>query len=436
MTQPAWASSAYLKLDNDVFAKETEPVASPVRTRPITSNVLKLTGDSMVVSTVQNVIGGAPSSAGAYPYNVLFTSDDGLCSGVLIHPDIVLTTVSCAAAQTSDANIGGVSSQGTGATVITVDQSVEHPDFDAATLQNDLLIIKLTETTDITPVELASAVPAVAATVTAIGFGLTAEDGAASNTLQNVDINVLDFINCENLLDATVFASTQICAGNLADGRGHCDQDEGGALLSGTTLVGLFSFNEACGAVDEPSVYTSVAAYLDFIEASICDLSSVPPEDCESAAPSISSAPSVSAAPSADPTTSLTPTSLLDTAVPGSSDAPTSGSSAGSGSSGVPTTEPTSSLAPTHASKRSSKKSSNGGKGKGKKGKGGKGGKKGGKGGKKGGKSGKGGKGGSDGSEDDDDDSVEAEARQEAVPLYQLTRQQRRRRRRRRRFGN
>jgi hypothetical protein len=456
MVQPSWASSAYVKLDNDVFTEKGAP--SPKR--PITNNVFKMPENSMVTSTTQNVVGGAPSASGEFPYNVLFSSPSDVCSGVLIHPDIILTTVSCSAAQTSDARIGGINTE-TGV-VISVAETVEHPDYNAATSENDLLIVRLSTTTNITPVPLATTVPAVASPVTAIGFGLTAEDGTASTTLQDVEINVLDFINCENLLDATVFPASQICAGNLADGRGHCDQDEGGALLSGSTLVGLFSFNEECGEVDEPSVYTNVVAYLDFIEATICDISTVPPEDCESAAPTVSPAPSVSPAPTSSPTSSLAPTVAPQVTI---SPQPTTTArpSGESGPTVVPTSmmisespgvteEPTVTVAPTlepstHAPSESSKRS---GKGKGKKGKKGKKSKKGkgkgdsydssGKG--KGGKgdsydsNGKGKKGKGDSDSSDSSDSVDIQGRNEAVPLYKLTRQQRRRRRRRRRFGN
>jgi hypothetical protein len=471
----AWASSAYVKLDNDVFTEKAPK-------RPITNNVFKMSEDSMVTSTFQNVVGGAPSASGDFPYNVLFSSPTAVCAGVLIHPDIILTTVSCTAAETSDARIGGINTE-TGV-VISVAETVEHPDYDAATAENDLRIVRLSTTTNITPVPLATTVPAVASSVTAIGFGVTAEDGTASTTLQDVDITVLDFINCENFLDATVFPASQICAGNLADGRGHCDQDEGGALLAGSTLVGLFSFNEACGEADEPSVYTNIVAYLDFIEATICDISTVPPEDCESAAPTVSPAPSVSSAPSSPPTSSVAPT-VAPQVTTSPQPTTTSQPSGESGPSLVPTsmmisetpgvtTEPTITVAPTltpstHPPSDSSGKGK--GKGKGKKGKKGKKSKKGkgsssysgkgkgkgnyydsydssGKGKGKGGKgdsydsyhsSGKGkgkkGKGGSD-SSDRSDSSVDLQGRNEAVPLYKLTRQQRRRRRRRRRFGN
>ncbi|RLU26278.1 hypothetical protein DMN91_000072 [Ooceraea biroi] len=103
--------------------------------------------------------------------------------------------------------------------------------------------------------------------VQALGWGLLDFGGAKSSTLQEVDLNVLSQVDCENYYPG-INMDTHICT--YTPGKDTCQMDSGGPVLrqdyttQNLILVGITSFGVGC-AGDEPAVDTRVGAYIDWI---------------------------------------------------------------------------------------------------------------------------------------------------------------------------
>ncbi|CAG9827549.1 unnamed protein product [Diabrotica balteata] len=103
------------------------------------------------------------------------------------------------------------------------------------------------------------------------GWGFTdPEIMSTSDDLMEVNINIIDWQICEELLP--FFTQRMICAGNLDGGLGSCHGDSGGPLELNGTLIGIVSYkhpNRPCGAAGYPVAYTKVPDFLTWINKNI-----------------------------------------------------------------------------------------------------------------------------------------------------------------------
>jgi secreted trypsin-like serine protease len=117
--------------------------------------------------------------------------------------------------------------------------------------------------------------PAAGATVTAIGFGTTQVGGSISNTLQEVNHEMVDWNTCQKAYCANLDRQSMICA--AGNGKDSCKGDSGGPLLHNGVVVGMVSYGYGCAVPSFPGVYSSTASAREFIQRGICDLSDTPP---------------------------------------------------------------------------------------------------------------------------------------------------------------
>jgi hypothetical protein len=148
----------------------------------------------MALATVLAVVAGGAGSAsavtgggnvndGGYPFvaKLVLGDTERACSGVLVHPQLVLTAKACFAdaagavaagepalhttATIGRANVGG----GTGGTVTVVTTVIPHPD-------RDLALARLETAAPTAPITIASDPPVAGETLTIAGFGRTATE--------------------------------------------------------------------------------------------------------------------------------------------------------------------------------------------------------------------------------------------------------------------
>jgi trypsin len=236
-----------------------------------------------------SVVGGQSAPAGAYRWMVALSRG---CGGTLVAPDRVLTAGHCVEdLRVSDLRLyvgarqrrrGGYRYDGIPARGIDVATHPGYRPIEGGGPVNDAAIVKLDRAiTTIAPVRLAAPEDAAAtgggAEATVVGWGVTRTDfqrAPLAIGLREGGLRILSDAGCDRVYgeDGSYRRSVMLCArsrnSNRRPNTSPCVGDSGGPLVAGGDLqVGIVSFGISCGALNEPTVFTRVAALRPFIDA-------------------------------------------------------------------------------------------------------------------------------------------------------------------------
>lgn len=233
------------------------------------------------------IVGGERAGDRPFMAGLVFQGDDSAsCGGTFIQADVVLTAAHCVADGWRGMRVAGghdMNRNLTSSRTAGVDRVVYHDDYDDETVANDIALIFL-RTADlgrfggrVQPVAPSTEerLPERSGVAIVSGWGALQEDGDYPDELHEVSVPVIGLDRCRSAgEDYRNVSDRQVCAGDWdRGGIDSCQGDSGGPLFiergDEVEVVGVVSWGEGCAAAHNPGVYTRVAKFTDWIEATI-----------------------------------------------------------------------------------------------------------------------------------------------------------------------
>ncbi|NXC73468.1 TRY1 protein, partial [Anhinga anhinga] len=217
------------------------------------------------------IVGGYPCPANSAPYQVSLNSGYHFCGGSLIDSQWVLSAAHCYKSRIQ-VLVGTQNFAHNESTqqLISSDKVIPHSNFSRTTLDNDIMLIKLSE-----PAQLNRAVQTIPLPTSCVAAGTTCLISGWGNTF-NSDDPYPDNLQC---LEAPVLSSSEcteaypekitenmICIGFMEGGKDSCQGDSGGPVVCNGQLQGIVSWGMGCAQKGYPGVYTKVCNYVSWIK--------------------------------------------------------------------------------------------------------------------------------------------------------------------------
>ena len=211
------------------------------------------------------IINGEPASIVDFPSTLSMQDWYGnhFCGGVMLSSKYVLTAAHC-----FDQTINGISMVG-GVTSLTSNDAISSfitrafvpTNYNNPYLANDIAVVELTSSLDITVATLSDPVPNVGSSFTSVGWGATKVGGSSSNILQKTTVERVEDNTC-----SAPSVGDVICTISPTEDSGTCNGDSGSGLYDTNGYVsGVLSYGATGCAVDFPSGYTNSLQYKTFV---------------------------------------------------------------------------------------------------------------------------------------------------------------------------
>ncbi len=256
------------------------------------------------------IIGGSSPLPGSFPYVASLTYfGSHLCGGSLIAPDVILTAAHCAG-YASEVELGrydrslpfleGVHER------ISVAFEVKHPQYNAQSVDNDFMLVKLLQPSLLHPLITLNTNPNTPSQegeeLTVAGWGDTNPDEdvhTPSFQLLQVQLEFIpndvcmeaagyiesgDYVSYQGLLTENMMCAMDKDGGEVVD-EDTCQGDSGSPMIisgtgsesgEGDIQVGVVSWGIGCVSETFPGVYSRVSSQYEWIRIEVCKHSLAP----------------------------------------------------------------------------------------------------------------------------------------------------------------
>ncbi|GFY56337.1 coagulation factor X [Trichonephila inaurata madagascariensis] len=226
------------------------------------------------------ISGGKPVIKGSWPWQVLILNEDfePFCGGVVLHERWVLTAAHCnrerlfvRAGEHDLSYVEGTEQQ------TAVDKIFVHPHYDAQTVDNDLMLLKVAIPFNysryIQPICLPDENEELPRHTRPIilGWGKRRNlKGYTPEILHQAEVPLVSKDECTKMYQNTYISANMFCAGFENGHVDSCRGDSGGPLIhdrkdGSWAIYGVTSFGDGCGKRRKYGVYANVLNHLGWI---------------------------------------------------------------------------------------------------------------------------------------------------------------------------
>lgn len=226
------------------------------------------------------IVNGQDALRGQFPHQALIflqlaENQTGICGGVLVTPNHVLTAGHCVLNVVSfEIHLGALVRQNftePGRVIRRTSDSILHPYYVAPITLNDIAILHFAEPVEFSDFVAPVKLPEVAnyyhgINAIASGFGLQNTSGSVAPVLQWASLQTINNLECYQTFGFLVARASVICAVGR-ERQSACNGDSGGPLITENgVLIGLTSFGSGEGCHHgHPTVFTRVNYFLGWI---------------------------------------------------------------------------------------------------------------------------------------------------------------------------
>ncbi|XP_038566896.1 trypsin-1-like isoform X2 [Micropterus salmoides] len=155
---------------------------------------------------------------------------------------------------------------------ISASHIIQHPSFNRNTLENDIMLLKLSKPATLNkyvqPVALPTSCAPAGTMCKVSGWGNTMSSTDDSNRLQCVDVPILSDKDCNSSYPSMI-DNSMFCAGYLEGGKDSCQGDSGGPVVCNGELQGVVSWGYGCAEKNHPGVYSKVCVQTEWLHSTM-----------------------------------------------------------------------------------------------------------------------------------------------------------------------